>query len=191
MLAGLLPAKGMPRPPAGPPPALVPALAAGVGAFLTYAPTLNSITAGDSGELLNAAANWSVAHPPGYPLWTLLVGGLLRFPGLPAPEDSASRAAVLSLFSASGALFFLALSALSLPALFRPAGAAAAASSSRPTPGTVAAAVGVAWLFGTSKTAWRYAVQAEVFALNNLLVSALVWATVRRPRPSRADPRLG
>ena len=69
MLAGLLPAKGMSRPPAGPPPVLV-ALAAGVGAFAVYAPTLNSITAGDSGELLNAAANWSVAHPPGYPLWT-------------------------------------------------------------------------------------------------------------------------
>lgn len=69
MLAGLLPAKGMSRPPAGPPPVLA-ALAAGVGAFAVYAPTLNSITAGDSGELLNAAANWSVAHPPGYPLWT-------------------------------------------------------------------------------------------------------------------------
>ena len=69
MLAGLLPTKGMSRPPAGPPPVLA-ALAAGVGAFAVYAPTLNSITAGDSGELLNAAANWSVAHPPGYPLWT-------------------------------------------------------------------------------------------------------------------------
>ena len=118
------------------------------------------------------------------------MGGLLRLPGLPAPEDSANRAAVLSIFSASGALFFLVLSALSLPALFRPAGAAAA-SSARPAPGTVAGAVGVAWLFGTSKTAWRYAVQAEVFALNNLLVSALAWATVRRSRPSRADPRPG
>ena len=119
------------------------------------------------------------------------MGGLLRLPGLPAPEDSATRAAVLSLFSASGALFFLVLSALSLPALFRPAGAAAAASSAWLAPGTVAGAVGVAWLFGTSKTAWRYAVQAEVFALNNLLVSALAWATVRRSRPSRADPRPG
>ena len=35
-----------------------------------------SIYAGDSGELVTAAYTWSIAHPPGYPLYMLL-GGIL------------------------------------------------------------------------------------------------------------------
>lgn len=38
---------------------------------LTLAPT---VTGEDSGELISAAYGFGVAHPPGYPLWTMLAG---------------------------------------------------------------------------------------------------------------------
>ena len=41
----------------------------------TLAPT---VTGEDSGELIAAAYGWGVAHPPGYPLWTILAGLAVR-----------------------------------------------------------------------------------------------------------------
>ncbi len=43
--------------------------------LITLAPT---ITAEDSGELITAAYDFGVAHPPGYPLWTILTAIWIR-----------------------------------------------------------------------------------------------------------------
>src|SRR4051812_26123567 len=45
---------------------------------LTLSPTVNFV---DSGELISVGANAGIAHPPGYPLYTLLIilGGALPF----------------------------------------------------------------------------------------------------------------
>src|SRR5262245_63683496 len=42
-------------------------------ALIAYIVTLDpSLPTGDSGELITAARVWGVAHPPGYPLYTML-----------------------------------------------------------------------------------------------------------------------
>lgn len=47
-----------------------------LGLYLaTLAPT---VTGEDSGELITAAYGWGVAHPPGYPLWTMLAGVFVK-----------------------------------------------------------------------------------------------------------------
>ena len=51
---------------------LAPAFA-GVIAFIVYAITLHpSIPGGDSGELIAVAHAPGIAHPPGYPLYTVI-----------------------------------------------------------------------------------------------------------------------
>src|SRR5687768_6272278 len=62
------------------------AIAVAIAAFLVYAATLcPTIYAGDSGELAVAATTLGIAHPPGYPLWTLLGRiAVLLLPGTPA-----------------------------------------------------------------------------------------------------------
>ena len=57
--------------------------AAALGAFLVSLPvyglTLHrGIPAGDSGELIAVVHTLGTAHPPGYPLWTLLAAGWER-----------------------------------------------------------------------------------------------------------------
>src|SRR5437762_3568284 len=64
-----------PPPPEAWPPALAGRLAAALGllAFAVYVSTLHpTVAGGDSGELTVVAATLGVAHPPGYPLHTLL-----------------------------------------------------------------------------------------------------------------------
>jgi hypothetical protein len=49
------------------------AAAVGLIAFLIYALTVeHTVPTGDSGELIATAYVLGVAHPPGYPLWTML-----------------------------------------------------------------------------------------------------------------------
>src|SRR5688572_13338577 len=48
-------------------------LITGVGTFLVYLRTLApTIVGGDTGELVAVACSTGVAHPPGYPLFTIL-----------------------------------------------------------------------------------------------------------------------
>src|SRR5258708_4770803 len=54
---------------------LVPVLASGLVPLAAYLCTLHpGLPAGDSGELITVAATGGVAHPPGYPLYTMLAG---------------------------------------------------------------------------------------------------------------------
>jgi len=72
----------------------------GLAVFAVYCATAApGLTGGDSGELICAAAKLGVAHPPGYPLWTLL-GHL--FTCLPV-GSAAWRLNLLSAMCAAGA----------------------------------------------------------------------------------------
>src|SRR6476469_10012545 len=64
--------------------------------FFTLAPT---VTGGDSGELIVAAAQWGVAHPPGYPLWTVIAHGFSEIPF----GSLGWRVSLMSAFCAAGA----------------------------------------------------------------------------------------
>jgi hypothetical protein len=138
-----------------------------------YAATLQrAVPGGDAGELIVVAASRAVAHPPGYPLWTML--------------------AWLTTLVPAGSLAWRVAWMSALPA----AGAAAAihwcvASWLQPFAGrsSLAAAAGVlaAGLFAFSPTVWLYATGAEVFSLHAffaalLFALALAWQRSRKPR---------
>ncbi len=131
---------------------LTPAIA-GVIAFVVYAITLHpSIPGGDSGELIAVAHAPGIAHPPGYPLYTLI--GFLWSHLIPA----GSVAWRMNLLSAvCGALAVAMLSATVARLTRNPAAALAAGL-----------------LLAFSAPFWKYAVVAEVFVPNALLATVVL-----------------
>ncbi|KAL0969087.1 hypothetical protein UPYG_G00222470 [Umbra pygmaea] len=114
-----------------------------------------TIPGGDSGELITAACELGVAHPPGYPAFTLLAWlSVSLLPSLSLAASPAHSVNVLSSIlgaAASGALCFT---------VCRLAG---------PGPGAVLAG----WGFAVSRLVWQWSVVAEVFSLNNLLTGII------------------
>jgi hypothetical protein len=116
-----------------------------------------TVQGGDAAEFMMLAARGGVAHPPGYPLFSLLLrASHALLPGLP-PPFSASLPAALSAAAALG-LLTSALTRLTT----RP-GVAAICSIS----------------LGISPIFWRYATVAEVFALGALTAALLIAVAVR------------
>jgi len=129
--------------------------AVALGVYLTtLAPTVTFV---DSGELIAAASSLGVAHPPGFPLYTLVahVATWLPFGSV------AQRVHLVSAVSAAAAAAMLTLVAFEL--LRR--------QSREPAPWTIAvAALSAGALFAFSRSLWAYATVAEVYALNIALV---------------------
>lgn len=122
--------------------------------FALYVATAcRTVGPGDSGELTAVMTSWGVAHPPGYPLISLLgnLVHLLPFPGEPA--------FLLNLMSA---LFgALACGVLVLAVLV--------------TGARAGAAVAAGLTLGVSRVFWEYSLVVEVFALNALFGALLLW----------------
>lgn len=149
------PARGAAAAPERPPALVLVALAAALPALALYAVLLHpGLPAGDSGELATVAATGGVAHPPGYPLWTLLSALWLR--AVPA-GDAAWRLNFFSAVAMAGAAALLALAV-------------------RRFTGSRAAGVLAAWAFAAAGPVLKYALVAEVFALNALLGAAALLA---------------
>lgn len=149
-------------------PAALVAVFAAVPALGAYLATLHpGVPAGDSGELIAVAATGGVAHPPGYPLWTMLAALWAR--AIPA----GSVAWRLDLFSAVTAAAAAAVIAL------------AVRRATRAWP----AALVAAWLWAFSAPAWRNALVAEVFALLGLLAAFTWWllAPLAANAPARRE----
>jgi hypothetical protein len=144
--------------------------------LLTLPPDLTwSHAGGDGGELITAAATLGVPHPPGYPLYVVL-GHL--FTWLPL----GTVAWRLHLFSAvcTAAAVGLLTATLSRPPVTLPHQRHLRSSASLLHPLVApAAALAVAW----APLVWSQAIIAEVYALNLLLVSGVVWAVFRPIRP--------
>ena len=120
----------------------------------TLAPT---VTTGDSGELITAAATLSLAHPTGYPLYLLLGHAFIRVFGFLSP------AVAMNLFSALAALgACLVVRRLALE-LTRDR----------------IAAVAMALLFAFSASMWSQATVARVYALGALLLALSLLELVR------------
>ncbi|XP_009004326.1 protein O-mannosyl-transferase TMEM260 isoform X5 [Callithrix jacchus] len=126
-----------------------------------------SVPGGDSGELITAAYELGVAHPPGYPLFTLVAKlAIMLFPF----GSVAYRVNLLcGLFGAVAAslLFFT---------VFRLSGSSAG--------GILAAGV-----FSFSRLTWQWSIAAEVFSLNNLFVGLLMALTVHFEEAATAKER--
>ena len=134
----------------------VAALAAAVlGPLALYAATLpRTVVLEDDGLFLMAGADLGVAHPPGYPIYTLIVHLFTRLPF--------GEAAFL------GHLSSAVLGALACGAVY---------ACARLLGASLAPALTAAWLFGVSEQFWSQAIVTEVYTLNALLFFA-TWALV-------------
>jgi Tfp pilus assembly protein PilF len=126
-------------------------------AFSLYAATVcHTVPFGDSGELITASESLGVAHPPGYPIYTLLGWSFLRLPlGEPALRMNLMSACFGAL--ACGVVARLVYAWTQRAAAALAAGLALAASS----------------------TFWSAATVAEVYTLHLLFVSLLLWEADR------------
>ena len=132
------------------------------GALVLFLPRLHpGIPAGDSGELIAVARTLGTAHPPGYPLWTLLAAAW----GALVPVGS--YAWRLNLFSAATAALAAGVVAATVAALPRGPLAPWLRALAGATAGLALAA---------SPPFWKYALVAEVFALNALLAACALGA---------------
>jgi hypothetical protein len=150
------------------------ALLTGAGVFAVYAftvaPGLGFI---DSGELSTVACRLGIAHPTGYPLFTLL--GWV-FSHLPVPPREVGRLNVMAaLFcSAAAGIFVLVFRrAVLISGRGMESGAACATAS----------AAGGALVLAFSVTYWSQAVAVEVYPLHLLLVSILLLLFLRAAFP--------
>jgi len=135
---------------------VLPILAA-LAALVVYSITLHpSIPGGDSGELIAVASCAGVAHPPGYPLYTLLGFAWMHVVPFGA---IAWRMNLLSAVTAAGAVGIVAWTV-------------------RRFTHSAAAALAGALALAFSTPFWKNAVVAEVFALNALLAAMVLAAAV-------------
>lgn len=130
-------------------------LGAGVLAFLLYAISLApTVTSEDSGELIGAAYFFGVAHPPGYPLWTMLCGLFIKL----MPVGSiAWRANLFSAVCSAAAIVFFCRCLMLLR--FHPL-----------------AAVSGAMICASGRVLWSQSVITEVYALHFLIFTMVCWS---------------
>lgn len=121
----------------------------------------------DGGDLLAAAATGGVPHPPGYPLYTLLLRAWLAAGAAWLPNVEPARL---------GNLFSAATAALS-------AGFTMAAAWTVCGPGRARALIALAagLLWAVTPLVWGQALITEVYAGHALLTAALGWALLARP----------
>lgn len=144
--------------------ARLPALL-GLVVLAVYAQTLYpDLAGGDSGELTGAVFTGGVIHPPGYPLYELLGRVFIHLPH----GSIAWRMNFLSACCDAAAAAMLC--------------AAVSTWTGSRAGGVVAGA-----LFAASPGVWRYAICAEVFALDNLCVALLLLCAAKYARGR--DPR--
>lgn len=129
-------------------------------AFASYvwlAPTV--IVDGDGAEMATLGTVGGVAHPTGYPAYLVWLRALAWLPGATPAHTAAIATAVL------GALQLLVLQA------------ACRAWGARPAAASFAVA-----LYAAGPIAMRYSSQAEVFAFNQLVASAILYLAAREAR---------
>ncbi|XP_054683679.1 transmembrane protein 260 isoform X2 [Grus americana] len=142
------------------------ALGAAVAAL--YTATLPpALPGGDAGELITAAYELGVAHPPGYPLFTLLAKLATGLLPVGSPAYRVNLLCGLVGAAAASLLFYT---------VFRLSGSYAG--------GILAAGV-----FSFSRLTWQWSIAAEVFSLNNLFVGLLMALTAHFEEASTARER--
>jgi len=139
------------------------AIAAFFVPLVFYALTLcRGIPVGDSAELALAAARLQIAHPPGYPLLTLVGNVWATAAFVLRPIVSLN---LLSAVCASGAAVMLFLVLRSL-------------AGERTAPVQLTA-LSVAIAFAATRTLWSVATNFEVYALSAFLAALIFWSLLR------------
>jgi hypothetical protein len=156
----------------------------------TLAPT---VTLTDSGELILVAQGLGVAHPPGFPLWVILahLASLVPFGNVAVRINFSS-----ALFAAlASAMLTLVVVELMITTGYLVAWNKRSAQRKRKTEDSginrrllvFAPAIGAGLLMAFSRTLWSYATIAEVYTLNALLITAVLFLMLRWRRCIIAD----
>lgn len=133
--------------------------------YILLAPT--TVVDGDNAELSTVGAIGGRAHPSGYPAYVLILRLTSWIPGASPAHTAAIATAIL------GALAVLALQA------------ACRAWGARPLAASIAAA-----MYAAGPIVLRTHTEAEVFALNALVVALILWLAAQRG-PARGNWRVG
>ncbi|MBR9974080.1 MAG: DUF2723 domain-containing protein [Bacteroidetes bacterium] len=150
--------------------------------LFTLAPSMDFI---DAGELAAVAHTWGIAHPTGYPLFTLLAG---LWALLPFGSGMLRMNIFAAVFSAAGAavavqLIFDLLRALPDVARRRNAGkkkaAAQATVPAEDDDTLLRAAASGALVLAFGGTFWRTALSIEVYSLHILMLALVLWSAAR------------
>jgi hypothetical protein len=141
---------------------------------ITVAPAVGFI---DSGELSTVACTLGVAHPTGYPFYTLLGWVFSRLPLASAEIARLNLMAALLCSVAAGILVLVFRRVILL-------------SDRRPAAGAFAtvAACGGALILAFSSTFWSQALEVEVYPLHLVLVSLVLLAFLRSAFPLPGEP---
>lgn len=140
------------------------------GYLLTYA---RQVTLVDSGELITTSAILGIAHPPGFPLYTLLGHLFSRLP----LGSVASRVTLMSAFWAAVASAVMTMIVAELlKALQASEAKGKRKKDTQPLPAYLDSFIPLAsgLLFAFSATLWYYASVAEVYTLNTALLATVV-----------------
>lgn len=154
------------------------ALLLSVFAFLVYLKTLApSVTFIDSGELAAVACTLGIAHPTGYPLFTLL--GWV-FSKLPIASEEIVRLNIMAaFFCAAGVFIFYHLVHFVLSGVFtRTSSLKFKKKEVLPLAIRVSSA-GAALLLAFSETYWSQAVSIEVYSLHLLFLSIVLFSFMK------------
>ena len=137
--------------------------------LLTLAPGLTwRNSASDGGDLLTAAFTWGIPHPTGYPTYLILLRGFS------AVVPTGSAALHGNLFSAVTASVAIGLLFMATVRILR-----SLPLSSGMTDRYVLISGGVSSIsMAASRELWSQATVTEVYALNALFVSAILWTTL-------------
>lgn len=152
--------------------------------LFTLAPT---VTFEDSGELITAAFNLGVPHPPGYPLFTLL-GRIFTF--LPFGTIAYRLNLMSALFSAAAGVFVCWATVMLIENTFiRTAFFQKTTFRSRKLL-CYSAGICSAILFGTAKETWEQSIITEVYGLNSFLVAVFLFLVLWLSRkPNFSDKK--
>lgn len=132
--------------------ARVVGVAVGIASFLLYFATLHpSLPGGDSGEFIAVAHELGIAHPPGYPLYTVLGHVWIVLLSFADPAWAMNLLSALTQATACGVL---------------------TTATARATKDATAGVMGGA-VWAVTAPVWKMAVVAEVFALNALFAAVL------------------
>jgi len=155
----------------------IPPFLAGALAFVAYLTTMNStVTFIDSGELAAVASTLGIAHPTGYPLFSLL-GRLVTL--LPFGAEEIYRLNLMSAFlvGASVVIFARLIHVLeSVPLVFPPM---QRRKISLPRYVNRATSVGASLSFAFVSTVWAQSVAVEVYALHLFFLVMILYLFVK------------
>ncbi len=144
-------------------------------AFIVYLKTLApSVTFIDSGELAAVACTLGIAHPTGYPLFTLLGWFFSRLPI--ASEEILRLNIMAAFFCAVGVFIFYHLNHFVLSGIFGQRAALRLKKGENPSLAVRVSSAGAALLLAFSETYWSQAISVEVYSLHVLFLSLVTYS---------------